>query len=181
MSLRRGFKTEANWYAREFRKELSIALADPLCPWKLAEHLAIPVLKLSDLGSDRREIRYLRDGEGKECFFAVTVFEGTRRTILHNDGNHRVRQTADIAHELAHGILGHPPMPPFNERGERTINPELEEEAAWLGPALLVSEEAAVSVARLRLPITEAAKKYGVSEKLLTMRINVTGARRRAG
>jgi hypothetical protein len=70
-------------------------------------------------------------------------------------------------------------MPPFNEKVERTYNKELEEEASWLGPALLISEEAAVKIVKSGVPIAIAAKRYKVSEKLLRMRINVTGARRR--
>jgi hypothetical protein len=179
MTLRRGFKAESNWYAREFRKELSLDVADPLCPWELAKLLEVPVYKLSDLGTNSPAFRYLMHGAGKEFFSAVTVFLGKHRVIMHHDGNHPVRQASDISHELAHGILGHPPMPPFNEKGERTYNKELEEEASWLGPALLISEEAAVKIVKSGVPIAIAAKRYKVSEKLLRMRINVTGARRR--
>lgn len=179
MKLRWGFKAESNWYAREFRKELSLGVADPLCPWKLAKLLEIPVFRLSDLGTDSREYRYLAHGSGREFFSAVTIFHEKHRVILHNDGNHPVRQASDISHELAHGILNHPPMPPFNDKGERTYNRELEDEASWLGPALLVSEEAAVKIVRSGMPIPIAAKEYKVSEKLLKMRINVTGAKRR--
>ena len=49
MILRRGFKTEANKYAREFRLELNIPPDGPLCPWRLAQHLLVPVFKLSVL------------------------------------------------------------------------------------------------------------------------------------
>src|SRR5204863_333711 len=111
----------------EFRKELSLPLEAPLCPWKLAKHLEIPVVKLSELGLSIPAIRFLR-GPGRDFFSAVTVVVGYYRAILHNDGNHPVRQASDISHELAHGILGHPPMPPFNERGCRTINAEFEAE-----------------------------------------------------
>lgn len=125
MRLRRGFKTEADEYSREFRKELSLAAHAPLCPWQLANHLEIPVVQLSDLAADSpTSIRYLLS-RGKDYFSAVTVFLGPRRVVLHNDGNAKSRQASDIAHELAHAILMHPPMPPFNSRGMRTVDKTL--------------------------------------------------------
>lgn len=177
--MRRGFKTEANDYAREFREELELAMTGPLCPWKLAKYLEIPVITLSSLEPlAPREVRFLLR-RGRDYFSAVTLFGGTRRAILHNDGNAKTRQAADIAHELAHAILGHPPIRAFGEDGKRVINDEYEEEARWLGPALLVSEEAAVAIARSGRSIEEAANEFRVSPAILRMRLNVTGAYRR--
>ena len=48
-----------------------------------------------------------------------------------------------------------------------------------MGPALLISEEAALHIVRTGIMMHEAIKAYGVSEDVITMRINVTGARRR--
>jgi hypothetical protein len=45
--------------------------------------------------------------------------------------------------------------------------------------ALLVSDEAALHIVRSEMPTADAAKLYGVSEQLVRMRVNVTGARRR--
>jgi len=180
MGLRRGFKTEANEYAREFRVELGLRNWSPLCPWQLAGHLAIPLVRLSDLqGQARVEVEYLMK-HGREFFSAVTVFGGVKRVILHNDGNAKTRQAADISHEIAHAVLHHPPEALFDGEGKRKINAIVEEEAKWLGPALLVSEEAALLVARSGRPVSEAAEEYGVSVALMQMRLNVTGAVRRA-
>lgn len=108
-----------------------------------------------------------------------TVFGGVKRAILHNDGNAKTRQAADISHEIAHAVLGHPPEALFDGNGKRKINAIAEEEAKWLGPALLVSEEAALLVAKSGRPVAEAAEEYGVSVALMRMRLNVTGAVRR--
>jgi hypothetical protein len=51
MALRRGFKTESNERAREFRVELGLAPHAPLSPWALASHLGIPLMRLSELAS----------------------------------------------------------------------------------------------------------------------------------
>ena len=150
MEYRKGFKAEANEYSREFREELGLRAVDPLCPWALAEHLAIPVIGLSALMDDEPEkVHHLMNIDSR-CFSAATVFRGMRRIIVLNDSHSRARQASDVIHELAHGILGHPPTQPFNEFGCRNFQKEIEAEANWLGPALLISEEAALSIAKLR-------------------------------
>jgi IrrE N-terminal-like domain len=178
MTLRRGFKAEANAHSIEMRRELRLQKHDPLCPWQLAEYLEIPLLPLSALGKAvPGPIRFLMGPIGRDLFSAVTIFvgrHGHKRAICHNDGNAKTRQAADISHELAHALLLHPPTPPFE------IDPIAEEEAKWLGPSLLVSEDAALHIAKRKLAIADAAKTYGVSEKLMRMRLNVTGAPIRA-
>ncbi|MGY8635346.1 ImmA/IrrE family metallo-endopeptidase [Bradyrhizobium sp. 14AA] len=180
MVLRRGFKAEANWYATSLRKELDIAPHLPLCPWRLAEHLEFPVFPLSDYAKLAPEaVAYLRTGDGQKDFSAVTLAVGQERFIVHNDAHDRKRQAADISHELAHGLLLHPPMQIFDPSGTRNYDKTMEEEANWLGPALLVSDEAAMHIAALSLTISKASDMYGASEPLVRMRLNVTGAYQR--
>jgi Zn-dependent peptidase ImmA (M78 family) len=181
MALRRGFKSEANWLARNVRDELGIAPHLPLCPWRLADLLGFPVIALSEFAESNPDaVIYLRSSKGQRDFSAVTLFDGNSRLIIHNDGHQLKRQAANIAHELAHGLLLHPPKPPFDDQGSRHYDSTIEEEANWLGPALLVSEEAANHVARMSLPLAKASDVYGVSEDLMRMRLNVTGALIRA-
>jgi Zn-dependent peptidase ImmA (M78 family) len=179
MTLRRGFKTEANEHARELRAELGLASHAPLSPWALAAHVGIPVVRLSELASvEPAAVRYLTRS-APEVFSAATLFSGYRRLIIYNDAHHPRRQAADLAHELSHGLLGHLPTPILNELGCRQFNRIHEEEANWLGPALLISEEAALYIAEQRLTIDAAASIYAVSRDLIAMRLAVTGAQRR--
>jgi Zn-dependent peptidase ImmA (M78 family) len=181
MALRRGFKSEANWLSRNVREELGIAAHLPICPWQLATHLGFPVMALSDFEkSEPAAVAYFRSLVGQRDFSAITLFEGTSRIIIHNDAHQKKRQAANIAHELAHGLLLHPSKPPFNAEGSRHYDHESEEEANWLGPALLVSDEAAMHIARMKLPTVKASDVYGASEELVRMRLNVTGAYVRA-
>lgn len=118
----------------------------------------------------------------QEVFSAVTVFNGRKRLIAHNDSHHPRRQAANIAHEISHAILGHPPTPPFTDSGERFLNTkvqELEDEANWMEPGLLISEEAALHIVSNKISLSDAVTLYGVSQQLIQMRINVTGAKRR--
>lgn len=180
MELRRGFKAEANSLARAFRSELGLLFKAPLNPWKLAEYLEVPILTLSDIRQLAPVgVNYLST-TGNDEFSAVTIFNGHRRVILHNDNHTLGRQASDIAHELAHSILLHDPHEALDENGSRSWIPEIEREATWLAGALLISEEAAINIARQNLTIDEAADLYGVSKQMVDFRLKVTGARKRA-
>ena len=179
MALRRGFKTEANEHARELRAELGLAPYAPLSPWALASHLGIPLMRLSELASiEPVAVRYLTRS-APEVFSAATLFEGYRRLIVYNDAHHPRRQAADLAHEISHGLLGHPPAPILDQFGCRQFNRVHEEEANWLGPAMLISKEAALYIVEQRLTVDAAVSTYAVSRDLIMMRIGVTGAQRR--
>ncbi len=179
MGLRRGFKTEANNYARELRQELDLELHAPLCPWSLAKLLAIDMLALSALKEDiPYEVHQLMHVDRKS-FSAGTVFYGLKRLVVFNDAHPKGRQASDITHELAHAILNHPPSVPFNDYGCRNFNKEIEDEANWLGPALLISEEAALHIVKQRMDETTAAQYYGCTPSVIRFRLNMTGAFRR--
>lgn len=181
MALRRGFKTEANWYARSLRQELALDAHAPLCQWRLAQHLGYEVVTLSSFGAAvPQSVQYLLSAPGQKDFSAVTVLRDQRRWIIHNDAHGRLRQSANIAHELAHGLLMHDPAPLTGADGARSFNKDQEDEANWLGPALLISEEAAVFLARRGSPAEASCDEYVVSPELLKMRLQVTGAHLRA-
>jgi Zn-dependent peptidase ImmA (M78 family) len=174
--LRRGFKAEAEDYAREFRAELKIQPHMPLCPHKLANHLAIPVLKLSEFSTQAPEAVSQLRGKGKSAFSAITIFYTPHsRVIIHNDEHHPYRQTSNIAHELAHGILGHPQTPPLNEDGCRFYDKSVEDEATWLGATLLMPREAALHIVANGVEHSTACKDYKISNSLLLWRIRMTG------
>jgi len=181
VGLRWGFKSEANAIARQIREELGLLPTAPLDPWRLAKYLAIPVVPLSSFAEDApRALRRFAVLD-RSAFSAVTVFRGLRRMIVHNDSHSRYRQGSDISHELAHGLLLHPPTPPLDQMGLRSLDRDIEDEADWLSGALLISDEAALEIVRRSWPQDEAMKRFRVSEPMLRFRINVTGARRRIG
>ena len=177
--MRRGFKTEANAIAREVRAELSLPPSSPLDVWTLADYLEIPVLPLSNFNVDAPNAADLFMNEGEAVFSGVTVFCGSRRTIVFNDAHVKGRQANDIGHELSHGLLLHPPTPPIDGRGCRLWDSEVETEADWLSGALLVPEEAALLIARRGWTMPYAAAQYGVTPKMVQFRMNVTAAKRR--
>ena len=66
--MRRGFKTEAMWIAKQTRGELRIGMTDPLNPWELAELLEIPVLKLSEFQEFAEQAYRYLSGSGRAVF-----------------------------------------------------------------------------------------------------------------
>ena len=177
--MRRGFKTEAKEIARQIRGELRLNLTDTLDPWKLADWLEIPILRLLDFEEYAEwACRYFR-GPGRSAFSAVTVFDGHKRLIVHNDSHSPARQASNVCHELAHGLLLHPPTPALNDQGCRNWSREIEDEANWLSGVLLVPDDAALATVKNGLDLDKAAAYYGVSLQMMQFRINVSGARRR--
>lgn len=174
---RRGFKTEARDLGLEVRAELRLHALDRLDPRVLSAHLEIPAWSLSEFVLERPDIAPLLTTE-RSAFSAVTVFDGTRRTIVHNDGHSESRQSSNLAHELSHGLLLHPPTPALDDSGCRNWNQDIEDEASWLAGELLVTFEAAMAVARGQWTMSAAAERLGVSKALIRYRVNMTGARK---
>lgn len=179
MGYRRGFKSEANATAREVRAELGLAALDPLDPLILAAHLEIPVLAISDLASDAPLAYHYFTVVDTGAFSAVTVFDGARRTIVHNDAHATNRQASNLTHEMGHALLLHVPTAALDDRGCRLWNQNIEDEAQWLAGALLLTEDAALWIARGGISVSAAAQQFGISEQMVTYRLNVTGARKR--
>lgn len=179
-ALRRGFKTEAELIALEIRGELSLTAVHRLDPYMLADHLAVPIVSITDLiGVDHQSALHLMSG-GRQDFSAMTVLRGTSRLIVVNPVHSRGRRANSVVHELSHLILEHEPHEAISNGGCRRWNQRMEEEADWLAGALLVPRDAALRVARRDVPVATAAAHYGVSQKLMAWRVNHTGARAQA-
>jgi len=89
------------------------------------------------------------------------------------------RRNSNIAHEAAHGLQLHPPTPALDDRGCRLWDQDIENEAQFLAGALLLTEDAALVVARGRFTMAEAAARFRVSSEMIQYRLNITGAVKR--
>jgi Zn-dependent peptidase ImmA (M78 family) len=176
LGYRRGFKTEANGLVTEIRSELGLDALERFDAWVLADHLAIEVMGLSSLRTNAPGVSHLLDTE-PEAFSAVTVFRGTERTVVHNDAHSSARQSSDVTHELAHGLLHHQPTPALDNFGCRLWDQNIEDEAGFLAGALLLTEDAALHIARSGVTAADAAAQFGISTQMVIYRLNVTGAR----
>lgn len=179
---RRGFKSEATALATEVRRELGLSPRDALDPLHLALHLEIPVLPMTALRETAPDAVAHFGGVEKGAFSAVTVFQGSARLIVYNDEHAVARRTSTIAHELSHALLMHPPHTAVDlGTGCRIWHEQIENEADYLAGALLITDAAAVQIVRSKTPFALAAQTYGVSAQMVQYRVNMTGARRRAG
>jgi Zn-dependent peptidase ImmA (M78 family) len=177
VSLRRGFKAEAERISADVREEMNLSLHERLDPICLARHLCLPVMNLREaarhLGDPELATYFLT--EDTDSFSALTLFYGMRRVIIHNESHAPTRQASNIAHEISHCLLEHPPEPVLDLDGHRRWNEQLEMEATWLGGTLLMPRAGALRIARSGLPVDQIARHFGVSEPLCRWRLNETG------
>lgn len=178
MSLRRGFKAEANRISRQLRRSLGLLPHAPIDLNLVARHLGVPIVELTTFSREcPDQVHQLTMIDGS-AFSAVTLpLDDDRRVIIHNDSHNRARQRSNIAHELAHVILKHPFTLLIGPTGCRNVDRDVEDEATWLGGVLLISDEAALHIVREEMDAGTACSRYQVSAPLLRMRINASGAR----
>jgi hypothetical protein len=182
MSLKRGFKAEANRISLRLRARLGLSPHAPIDLNALARDLHVPIVALSAFAADFPEpVRHLTSVEPGAFSAATVPLPNNRRVIVHNDTHSRARQRANISHELAHLILEHPFTLPIDSTGIRNFDRDIEDEANWLGPVILISDEAALHIVREAMDTRTACTTYEVSGPLLRMRINSSGARIRIG
>ncbi|WP_342666986.1 ImmA/IrrE family metallo-endopeptidase [Sphingomonas taxi] len=110
------------------------------------------------------------------------VEDGVHLVVL-NSAQSRARRAATLMHEIAHIDLDHAPS-------EVSVSPsglvllsdysaDQEDEADWLGGALLLPESALLHHRSRGASIEWIAAEYGVSEPLCTWRCRMTGVEKR--
>jgi Zn-dependent peptidase ImmA (M78 family) len=176
VSLRRGFKANANRISLRLRKGLTLRPEDPIDLTLIAARLEIATVPLTDFTREcPSEVRQLTVVD-RGAFSAATLRIGQRKIIIYNDAHDSGRQMNSVAHEISHVLLGHPLTLPIDASGCRNVDRDIEDQANWLGPTILISNEAAMHIVRTGMDTAEACKLYRVSEPLLRMRLNASGA-----
>lgn len=105
MTLKHGFKANAERTAKRYRQELSLSPADPLDPRALADHLDVTIVDAATLVplADLEELERIQS----YAFSAATFEVRERKIVVVNPIRGLGRQNSDIAHELSHIILEH--------------------------------------------------------------------------
>lgn len=175
--MKRGFKSNAEDIAMEIRAELNLDADDRLDVLKLAEHLAIPIFTISQIARfvPQNSFAHYFSAVDTDSFSAVTVFRGYERFIVHNENHHPNRQASNLAHEISHSLLEHLPTPVAGRDGRRYWNSEVEQEANWLGAALLVPRAGALEMVKANRTEAQIAMHFGVSDSLCSWRIRQSG------
>jgi hypothetical protein len=176
---RRGFKSWCEETALKVRKHQGLAPTAPLSPFVLARELRVDVIQPADLKELPEDVRRRLLGQHSDCWSAITIPGKRRPLIVYNPSHSAARQNSDLMHELAHIFLGHKPtmlfVDPNADLALRTHDKAQEEEANWLAGCLLLPREVLLHTKATDLSDESACRQYGVSAKMLTYRMNVSG------
>lgn len=179
MTLRRGFKSEAERTSAQQRALLGLKPTDPVDPFALLRHHRITVRTpaevqdMSLMPQDTLKVLV----EHSDCWSATTVRTPAGTVVVHNPQHERPRQHSNLTHELGHVLLGHEPGALQTVAGcvMRDFDEVQEEEAAWLGDAILAPRTALAAAARRGLSLPDTAQLLGASEQLTSYRTYATG------
>jgi IrrE N-terminal-like domain len=176
---RRGFKSWCEETALKVRQHQELATTAPLSPFVLARELQVAVVQPADLKHLAEDVRRRLLREHSDCWSAITIPGKERPLIVYNPSHSAARQNSDLMHELAHILLGHKPtvvfIDPNTDLSLRTFDKAQEEEANWLGGCLLLPREVLLHIKATHLSNEAACRHYGVSAKMLSYRMNVSG------
>jgi Zn-dependent peptidase ImmA (M78 family) len=179
MTLRRGFKSEAERIAEGVRAELGLKSGQVVSPEVLAEFLDVEIVAGDKLIPRSRftDLDRLQPG----AFSACTLRPSAHRVVVvYNPLSAQSRRKSDLAHELAHILLNHR-LSRIERLGDLTFltcDAIQEEEAAWLSGCLLLPRALLLDEVRMGSCSADIARKWGVSEGMARYRLNVTGVLR---
>ena len=179
MALRRGFKSEAERIASGVRTDLGIKATQSVDPEDLANMLGIEV-RAGDELIPRGRFEELQSIQ-PDSFSACTLRPSPDRVVVvYNPLSAKTRRRSDVAHEIAHALLGHD-LSRVERLGDVTFlscDPTQEEEAAWLSGCLLLPRPLLLAEVRKGSNAKDIAKQCGVSERMARYRLGVTGVLR---
>jgi hypothetical protein len=143
----------------------------------LAEHLGVVVRSADELVplSELKRLDELQPG----CFSAASIRlpNGKIVAVINPLSESVARRDSDLAHELAHMILGHQPSQ-VDRVGDLTFfdcDPEQEAEANWLAGCLLLPRPLLLAAAKQGLTAEQIAEENSVSIQMARFRLNASG------
>jgi Zn-dependent peptidase ImmA (M78 family) len=176
--MRRGFKAEAERQAEQIREAMGKSPSDGLDAIELARHVGAQVRSADELTS--REKLETLEGMQPGAFSACTFSIDETHVIVYSPLASAGRTQSDIAHEVAHLILGHR-MRSVQKIGGLsffTCDAEEEQEANWLAGCLLLPRRLLYLAAKRGLDSAAIAEAYSVSEQMAAFRLRTTGVTR---
>lgn len=174
--MRRGFKAEAERRARHLGELLGCRDGEPVPLDSLAAYLDVEVLPADEI-VDRRRIQELHELQ-PDAFSAATLkLSNGKRVIVFNPLHPKGRTNSNVAHELAHLVLGHVVrnIATVGNFKFLTCDAEQEEEADWLAGCLLLPRPVLYAAVKRGWGPAEIATKYGTSEPMARFRLNASG------
>lgn len=178
-TLERGFKSWAERTAASLRADMSLSTLEPLDPRGLAKYLQVRLITPSDIPGIPQTVLQQLLKVDPWGWSALTIMQGDAALVIYNPKHSAGRQASDIAHELAHIILGHEAakliMSADGQLVMRTYDQKQEDEANWLAWALLLPRDALLHNRKMRATAKQIAQRYCVTETLVQFRMRVTG------
>lgn len=176
--MRRGFKAEAERQAQRVRSQMSLRPTDPMDTTQLAAYAGAEV-KCADELTTLAKLQALEEIQ-PGAFSACTFTLGDRHIIVYSPLASPGRLQSDIAHEVAHLLLGHAVKVIQQVGGLSffTCDPDEEQEANWLAGCLLLPRQLLYAAARRGYTPADIAEAYGVSEPMAAFRLRTTGVLR---
>lgn len=180
--MRRGFKAQAERRSIAARESLHLDPTAPLCPWQYAQFLGIMVFGADELNLEAEHAAQLLQRD-PDSWSGMTLLDDGAHVVVLNSAHWRTRQTATLMHEIAHITLEHVPADVTVSASGIVLlsdySAEQEDEADWLGAALLLPEQALLRHRGLGRAHAAIANAYGVSEVLCQWRCRMTGVEKR--
>lgn len=177
--LHRGFKSQCERRSTELRKRLGHGPADPLSAIDLANHTGVTVWSANQVdGLSKMDLEQFTKKD-KEGWSAFTLRIQNKHLIVFNPSQTLPRVNSVVMHEISHVMLGHElTSVGLTEDGHlmpSNYDQDQEDEANWLGGALLLPRPALLAIRRAGLTDEQAKIEYQVSGQMLTWRFRMTG------
>lgn len=178
MTLPRGFKAQAERSSAEIRAQIGLRAHDPINLTKVAAERGVTVLSADDLIERSRleEIERLQAYAFSACTFDIKG----RLFIVTNPLHTKNRQNSDVAHELAHVVLGHELTEIRDLAGIsfRTCMANQEEEANAFAGAILLPRALLIKAAKEGRSWEDLVDTYEVTTSMARYRWSSTGVAR---
>lgn len=175
----RGFKAWCERISLQERQAMELKPHDPLDPYDLAKKLEILVWTADQIPDFDSDWLTVLTKEDPDSWSAITLSENGRTLIVVNPTHSRLRISSDIAHELAHILIGHTPIRvDLTEDGLLLLSnfdKKQEEEAKWLCGCLLLPREALIHIKKQKFSDDLAREQYIVSQQMLSYRMQTSG------
>lgn len=171
-------KTQLKKLALELRREVDLTPHERFDPYQLADLYGIDVIQLSEVNADADTIRNFSIDRPEVFSGALIPCTDGSTVIVENDTHLPERRVSTASHEISHVVLEHPFSATLTDSGKcRVMNKEHEGEAAELSGELLLPTDAARRLAYYKVDDEEVARRFGISVKFASWRMNATGAR----
>ena len=175
---KRGFKSWCDQTAEAVRRQRGMSPWEPLSASSLAEDLRAVVITPRDLPTLSPDTCDRLLSDHNDVWSAITI-SSDPPLIVYNPQHSPGRQNSDLMHEIAHLLLAHEPgtvyIDPKSKLVLRHYDREQEEQANWLSGCLLLPRAALMKIKQCRWSADEVCRKYLVSAKMLTYRMNTSG------